>query len=710
MRLNNGNNDEVISSNVISSKNFGFAANGKAFKVLSDTLYQNKIGSCVREISTNAMDSHIAAGTPDLPFEIHVPDTFEPWFSVKDFGIGLSQEAVFNVYTTLFLSTKDESNDMVGAFGLGSKTPFAYTDCFTINSIYNGELSTYSAMIGGDGTPTINLLNRVPTDAHNGVEIIIPVKNSDFQNFYKEVETQLMYFKVKPIIHNDRGRITFKPIEYVNSLPCGISFGRRVGMYDKIRVIQGGVWYPLNCEIIRKHIKDDSIFLNFVESQRSDLFFDIGEIEVTPSRETISYNEFTIKNILNKISTGAKELCKAYTDMADACASEFEKAKWFNALNISLLQILTKHIVFSDNYRVINNIAYLYFVIPTAMKKMKITKPDGTEVETSEILPDYQISLNYSLGTNDRITSRTVIDHAQYIAVDGTIIFAYAANGDSMNSRIRRYVLENMCKIYVFRDFNKNTLSDAGKDFWEKKLNIKLLNIDTLPKIERVRGEDSSRRAGYKIPKFWHLQINDVQYINKNSMFVPVTDKKLTELKEPTIYFVNTRMRGINIFVKNIKHKLPQVIIIREKDLPIVKNLHNFSPAEDFIKNELDAIQRWEVMHRSKLAYMTAITNGENMWECNKIFDAFNACDIPNMEKIVKLRRNIDRYKKYRQSVLSSYDPKVTKLSDKILNRIKNFYDRYPLLRYTDLSNAREQNIDALVEYVKMCEAAKTAI
>ena len=76
--------------------------NSKAFRVLSDTLYQNKIGSIVREISCNALDGHIANGNRDVPFTIHMPDAFEPWFSVRDYGIGLSPDAMAEVFTKYF--------------------------------------------------------------------------------------------------------------------------------------------------------------------------------------------------------------------------------------------------------------------------------------------------------------------------------------------------------------------------------------------------------------------------------------------------------------------------------------------------------------------------------------------------------------------------------------------------------------------------------
>ena len=60
-----------------------------AFAILSSRLYQDKILACIRELSCNAFDAHVDAGKADQPFEVHLPTSFEPWFSVKDFGTGL---------------------------------------------------------------------------------------------------------------------------------------------------------------------------------------------------------------------------------------------------------------------------------------------------------------------------------------------------------------------------------------------------------------------------------------------------------------------------------------------------------------------------------------------------------------------------------------------------------------------------------------------
>ena len=148
----NTNSNEVL-TNTDASKSFKINASGHAFKILSSGVYEHKIKAVVRELGCNAYDSHVEAGKEDVPFLVHVPNTLEPWYATTDFGVGLSEQQVMNLYTTYFESTKQESNDLIGGLGIGSKSPFAYTDQFTVVSTYDGVCSTFSAYIGTNGFP-----------------------------------------------------------------------------------------------------------------------------------------------------------------------------------------------------------------------------------------------------------------------------------------------------------------------------------------------------------------------------------------------------------------------------------------------------------------------------------------------------------------------------------------------------------------------------
>lgn len=53
---------------------------GTAFEILSSGLYSNKIKAIVRELGCNAYDSHVAAGHPEKPFDVHIPTMLSPTF------------------------------------------------------------------------------------------------------------------------------------------------------------------------------------------------------------------------------------------------------------------------------------------------------------------------------------------------------------------------------------------------------------------------------------------------------------------------------------------------------------------------------------------------------------------------------------------------------------------------------------------------------
>ena len=157
MKLHNAVLDKPIVSNVGEIGEFRIRNSAKAFNILSSGLYANKIRAIIRELSCNAVDSHVAAGKSDTPFDVHLPNQLEPHFSIRDYGTGLNHEQVKNIYTTYFESTKTNSNEFIGALGLGSKSPFAYTDNFTVTAIQGNKKGIYTAFINDQGVPSIEI-------------------------------------------------------------------------------------------------------------------------------------------------------------------------------------------------------------------------------------------------------------------------------------------------------------------------------------------------------------------------------------------------------------------------------------------------------------------------------------------------------------------------------------------------------------------------
>lgn len=288
---------------------FKWKANGKAFRILSDGLYSNKIRAIIREISCNAYDAHIAIGAPDVPFEVHLPNALESWFSVKDNGCGMSRDMVENTFTTFFESTKDESNDFVGALGLGSKSPFSYTDSFTVVTRYNGKKFSYNAYINQYDCPAIALLQEEDTDEVNGTEIMMTVDTKDFWTFNSEAEEVFKYFRVHP---NVIGGMNYQPktVAYtVETALWAVQKSER-SYYSSVPsvIVQGNIGYPVQ----RDSITDLNGTERALIESGVEMRFPIGQIDFSASRESVSFTESTIKHVRERLALIESEYLEIY--------------------------------------------------------------------------------------------------------------------------------------------------------------------------------------------------------------------------------------------------------------------------------------------------------------------------------------------------------------------------------------------------------------
>ncbi len=113
-------------SNDFTERSMGLAVGSESFifNVLRKDLYSNPIGSLIRELSTNAQDEHRKHGKSDIPIFIKVPNAFDPELHIRDYGIGLTENQVFNFFGNYGASDKRDSNIAVGFYGLGAKSTF----------------------------------------------------------------------------------------------------------------------------------------------------------------------------------------------------------------------------------------------------------------------------------------------------------------------------------------------------------------------------------------------------------------------------------------------------------------------------------------------------------------------------------------------------------------------------------------------------------
>ncbi len=305
---------EVIGTD-FTSTSFGINEKslGMFFKSFTDSLYSDKIGSIVREITSNCYDSHREAGV-NFPVTIKLE---RPFYGSRDagqivftdYGVGISPERMTNIYAFYFSSTKRTSNNEIGGFGIGAKSPLAYTESFIIQTVFNKVQYTY-VIRRGVQAPTIDLIQKEATTERNGTKVKIDIKNDrDYQLFVDAIKNQLRFFdnlvidaqnlsyKEHNLTLND-----YKIYQGKHFIVRSNDAGRKGG------VCLGAVYYPLNYAQIDEYEDDFKTPIC--------LKVNIGDIDVTLNRESIEYNERTVAFLKKKMQQAKEELTEIYRDQS----------------------------------------------------------------------------------------------------------------------------------------------------------------------------------------------------------------------------------------------------------------------------------------------------------------------------------------------------------------------------------------------------------
>lgn len=311
-------NAQAISSTTETKKmRMSDDAQAIVFQMFTKNIYSNPIGTVVREITSNCYDSHTEA---KVNSPVVIRKTFDKvdnshYISFIDYGVGMSPDRVENIYGVYFKSTKRVDNTQIGGFGIGGKTPLAYRrstgfgeveydNSFNIITNYNGIKYAY-VIYEGEDSPGITELFQEPTTERNGTEVRIPVLPKDINNFKREMVKQLYYFEnviFEGFIDDDTYKTDveetltneFTIIKAKSFLFRGTEYS------DNVHVCLGRVAYPIDYSVLGLSSDD----FEFPVAVR----LEIGEIAVTPSRESLNYSEATIKMLKSKLIAVKKEI------------------------------------------------------------------------------------------------------------------------------------------------------------------------------------------------------------------------------------------------------------------------------------------------------------------------------------------------------------------------------------------------------------------
>lgn len=319
-------------------------------------LYSDITTAIIREYSTNAYDANVMAGNK-APIQVTLPTMMNPYFTVKDEGVGMDLETFREVYTQFGVSDKRKSSATNGMLGYGSKSGVAYTDTFTVTSIKNGMKIVGVVMRKPDWSIVLKVVSHSKTDEPNGTEVVIPVHNwQEFQrkahDFYKFWLPGRVLVDGKAVDHavGDKIAENFYYSEHWNT-----SY-----------VVMGNVPYRIaNPDALFRDTKINPInFVAYVDNLNGA----DGEqaVEFTPSREDLKYTDHTkatLQKVINDFEQQIVATAKSDIDNAKTHSDAYKAwRKWTGTLGRSLFADLTfKGEKFVDRFPVIGQRYNLHY-------------------------------------------------------------------------------------------------------------------------------------------------------------------------------------------------------------------------------------------------------------------------------------------------------------------------------------------------------------
>lgn len=337
MIFNTPENTGVVSSSGMGSTSVAqIATTAHMFSVLSSRLYSDKVAAVLREIGCNALDAHTAVGTPNRPIEVKLPNALDPTFYVQDWGPGLSEHGVRDLYMTYGKSTKQDSNQFVGAMGLGSKSPFAYTHTFAIVAVRDGVKRYFNAYLNEAGVPVVTQTMECAADPEwpHGLMVTFPVAPADMPSFHRTARSIYRWFAVKPVVLGLPGDEELADVKFKLNKP---------GLYAAVpdseagvsspAVVMGNIRYPLNITKVCEAYPDRASMYSLLASRNVHLFCGLGEVMFTPSRESLEYDKRTLSVLRDKLDAIAMDISTAVVEkLKQPSGSTLEKLRGFESV------------------------------------------------------------------------------------------------------------------------------------------------------------------------------------------------------------------------------------------------------------------------------------------------------------------------------------------------------------------------------------------
>jgi hypothetical protein len=618
---------DVVESS-FESTDFQIETNAYVFDLLTSKVYNDPILASIREISTNAIDACIDAQVP-VNFDAHIPTPEESYFSVRDYGTGLSPSDITGLYTTMGASSKRNSNDVNGCMGIGKLAPLSYAKSFTLTSYFNGTAHSY-LITTQNGIPTAMHLGDTDTSEPNGVQISFPVDTSDISTFAKRAKYLYRFFQHKPNLNI--------PLDI--TLPDSIQTSTE-WYFAEDYVPNSWSNYVLMSNILYE-IPNNSDLDQF-NFRALVLVCPTGSVSINPGRESLSMDKSTIDYLTSRINQTLTEYVETMYDVLDEPGTELDKTIAFSILYSKAPSKVQKQVDMSKFFAAIPALSASVY-IDTNYNRFQITSlPDFVSAKrTYSYLNRPRTFPNFSFNLAE-LNSNIYVADVSYKYIE------HIPSSSTVFSRPKGYKLDEFV-----------TLTTE----WLDSIDVSYTLVSSfVSKPDKATA--SPREAGIYTSPLSNSSISkseladDVEYL-----YIPVSGS--------THILPDTQVQAIicahYLLNRYTDANLPKLVGISKKYISAVKASDKFTLATDVIQSELD--KHIFLDNAEKLVMSTNILRHLDISDMpTDIYQAYlyvtSSKDIPYISKYVS-----DVSKFYNIKVLKHLAPFATKALD----------SKYPLL------------------------------
>lgn len=627
--------------------------------------YRFKVRTPVQEIISNARDAQRENGNPDRPIKIQLPTKLEPTFIVRDYGVGMNEQRVKDIFTSFGASTKNSDNSQTGGFGIGAKSPLAYTDSFNIKTYVDGTYWFYVVAKTDNEGISINLLDKGETTEENGTEVQIPVKTFDSKDFIQAARRCTMFWDVKPIMNIDNESV-FSGLgtgtEIADNFRVFTS-SELLGVFDeKFIVVVDGI--PYECDYkMRQDVKAMNKIVDKLNYDgRAVLFLNTGDIDLLQTREAIDSTERTL-NKLCLVNDFCLDELEKYIDSCFTEKTLLGRVKQFNDVKSRFSGIsqhkftpfvITNRYIYLDNS--IETLEYSY-------------RSKATNDLVSTIQKD----------TNDRTFSVNDVRNNSFYWDD-----LKDSETDTMKTRRMRYRVEQTGKrVILIKQGNSTnfvytrTLRMLGAQ--------KLSSLSKPPSKAKGKGKGATKRLPENV--FMHvLGGSNRQW--SSSYKLHSTQYKLSELQQKVVYVEysnnNSYLEG-GATVDFLRNHYDFIVAkMSQKDIKAVKDDPRFIHIDDFMADfKLDG--ELEKMYLNKFRDDNIGRVGRKIASNEKRIK--DKVLVKLAQAVLPQKVDVDNYefsRSIRQLLEKRYEKKIKAIyvMNKMYNRRLN--ERYPFAKDID--------------------------